>query len=101
MSVRRSNCARAAFTPERRGEKPCAQIQPRAMTAAVRVTSKRQKSVSFIVRLWHEGGEAPRDGGGWRGCVEAVDTEEKMYFDNLSDFCKFLEIELQKLGVDS
>jgi hypothetical protein len=71
------------------------------MTAAVRVTSKRQKSVSFIVRLWHEGGEVPRDRGGWRGCVEAVDTEERMYFDNLSDFCKFLEIELQKLGIDS
>jgi hypothetical protein len=62
------------------------------------VTTKRQKSVSFIVRLWLDGGEVPV--GGWRGCVEAVNTEEKAYFDNLPDLRRFLEIELRKLGVN-
>jgi hypothetical protein len=62
------------------------------------VTTKRQKSVSFIVRLWIDGGQVRNSG--WRGCVEAVNTEEKVYFDNLPDLRQFLEIELRKLGVN-
>jgi hypothetical protein len=76
-------------------------MRHRDETSAASVTPKHQNSVSFILRLWREDLEVPRGGDEWRGCVEAVETEEKMYFDNLSDFCKFLELELHKLGANA
>ena len=59
------------------------------------------RSASFIVRIWRERGEGLDATVEWRGSIEWVDGDEKVYFRDLSVIGSFLQTHLQRIGIDA
>jgi hypothetical protein len=58
---------------------------------------KRQRRyVSYLLRLWREGGESPRGGAPvWRASLEGPQHGERLGFRTLPDLFAFLEKEIR------
>ena len=58
------------------------------------------RSASFIIRIWRERGEGPRDLTDWRGSIECVDGGERAYFRDLNVMRTFLNTHLRRIGIE-
>jgi hypothetical protein len=60
------------------------------------------RSAAFIVRVWCECGDPPRDEvRDWRGSIEHVETGERVFFRELAAVIEFMTAHLKALGVES
>jgi hypothetical protein len=58
------------------------------------------RSASFIIRIWRE----ERDGADrelvWRGSIENVRSDDKIYFKELAVIEEFIKTHLRAIGID-
>lgn len=47
---------------------------------------------SFVMRIWRENREDPRDPGEWRGWIEHVQSAQRHYFRTVSDIPNIISI---------
>lgn len=59
------------------------------------------RTASFIVRIWREGGEAPGALGDWRGSIEHVHSGQRAFFRDLAAIVQFMRPHLADLGIDT
>ncbi|MCW8880539.1 MAG: hypothetical protein OQK04_05420 [Kangiellaceae bacterium] len=60
-----------------------------------------EKSASFIIRVWREGGRAAGDKAEWRGSIEQIETGEKSYFHELGKIPKFMKPYIEAIGIST
>lgn len=53
---------------------------------------------SFIIRIWREGRELSNQADRWRGVVQAVGSDERVYFQS---FAQMLEFIRQRIGPEA
>ncbi len=58
-----------------------------------------EKSSSFIVRVWREGGSTTKVE--WRGSIEHVQTGKKSYFQDLKSIQTFMKPYLAAIGIET
>ena len=59
------------------------------------------RTASFVVRIWRELSSDPSAAPEWRGSVECVSTEERMYFREFAALESFLRGRLSQIGVNT
>ncbi|TQV85966.1 hypothetical protein [Aliikangiella coralliicola] len=65
------------------------------------MTLSDEKSTSFIVRIWREGGNTAKEQVDWRGSIEQVQSGEKTYFQDLRCIQTFMKPYIEALGIES
>jgi hypothetical protein len=58
------------------------------------------RSASFIVRIWREEREGAAQGLVWRGSIENVRDDEKIYFKELGVIEEFIKVHLRAIGIE-
>jgi hypothetical protein len=46
---------------------------------------------SFIVRIWRESEDLENDGAMWRGSIDDVSSNKRLYFNDLDGITRFIE----------
>lgn len=57
-------------------------------------------SVSFIVRIWCEGGTETQHNREWRGSIEHVHSGRRGFFRDIRAITEFMKPHLEQLGID-
>lgn len=57
------------------------------------------RTASFIVRIWQEGGEGSH-GGTWRGSIEHAPSGRRVFFCELEAIVTFMTPYIRQLGID-
>ncbi len=52
---------------------------------------------SFIVRIWREGEDHPGDRAAWRGSIDDVSSNKRLYFNDLDGIRRFIEEQIGSL----
>ncbi|WP_196137474.1 hypothetical protein [Aliikangiella sp. G2MR2-5] len=60
-----------------------------------------EKSASFIIRVWREGGQSSGEKAEWRGSIEQIETGEKSYFCELGKIPKFMKPFIEAIGIST
>lgn len=55
------------------------------------------RTASFVIKVWREGGESSP---AWRGSIEQVETHERRFFRELSAVVEFMKPCLEAIGID-
>ena len=58
------------------------------------------RSASFIVRIWREEREGADQGLVWRGSIEDVRSDGRVYFQELAVIEEFIKARLRAIGID-
>ena len=58
----------------------------------------RRNTYSFIIRIWYEAVDEQGKVQTWRGSIEQVNNNKRLYFDKLDQFIDFVKLES---GIDS
>jgi hypothetical protein len=51
---------------------------------------------SFIVRIWRESENLENDGAMWRGSIDDVSSNKRLYFNDLDGITRFIEEQVGK-----
>lgn len=65
------------------------------------MTLPKEKSASFIIRIWREGGGSATEKVEWRGSIEQVQTGEKRYFQDLRFIQTFMKPCIEAMGIET
>ena len=60
-----------------------------------------EKSASFIIRVWREGGHKAGDTAEWRGSIEQIESGEKSYFNDLGKIPNFMKPYIEAIGIST
>ena len=61
--------------------------------------STKETTFAFIVRIWVEHGERKDAEPIWRGVIEPVEGDERVYFDRLERLSTYLARYLEAVGI--
>lgn len=62
-------------------------------------TSYEQDTRTYVLKIWREEDEKPEKYGLWRGYITEVISRKKVHVQNIADVTKYLQEQLQELGV--
>ena len=65
------------------------------------MTLPKDKSASFIIRIWREGGGSATEKVEWRGSIEQVQSGEKRYFQDLRFIQTFMTPFIEAMGIET
>jgi hypothetical protein len=64
------------------------------------MASLKDRSVSFIVRIWREPTEGEPDPTEWRGSIEEVESGDRTYFIDFASMLRFIKTRIAHVGID-